>query len=164
MKYLLTTLMIALLVPGEFRQAEKDRRTVYFYFFNDRSSQSERLNKTLGRISDSLIFSNIELIVKPRNKKGVTYNCIYVNNAIVFNKVGDITDTTEHINLSFDITLDENKKKLKLTIPYSYLFRNTDEKSQTSISVERKNGKLYYIVLSKLDYPFITSSMYVKPR
>jgi len=164
MKYILLILMLALVGQCYAQKSTTDKRVIYFYYIKPHMSRVELLSKTLGRISDSLMFNDIELIIETKNKRVDTVQCVYTNNTIIYNKIDTTINKIKNIRMSFNIALKNNKKQLKLTIPYKKIFDNTDENSDVSISVERKSRKLYYVVVSKLDYPFIASSIYVKPN
>ena len=163
-KYILIILMIALVGRRYARKPKTDKRVVYFYYFRPHISRVENLTKTLGRLSDSLVFSHIELITETPNNRVDTFRCVYTNNTIIYNEIDTITNRIMHMRMSFTITLKNSNRQLTLTIPYKKIFDNTDENSDVSISVERKSRKLYYVNISKLDYPFIASSVYVKPN
>lgn len=140
-----------------------DKRRILFYSFDSTDSKLEIISKSLGRLSDTLLISDIKLITERSNGIIDTINCKYSNNSIFFTKIDSSQKDILKIYLSIKLNFSIYKKQFdeRLTFPYKTIFEQTDKNSDISISFDRKKNNLYRISISKLDYPFIVSTQYL---
>ena len=140
-----------------------EKKRILFYSFDSTNSKTEIISKSLGRLSDSLLISDIKLITERSNGIIDTINCKYFNNSIFFTKIDTSQKDILKIFLSVKLNFSIYKKQFdeRLTFPYKTIFEQTDKNSDISISFDRKRNNLFRISISKLDYPFIVSTQYL---
>ena len=139
-----------------------EKRNILFYFFDTTNSKTEFTSKILGRKSDSLLISDVELLVENNNSVVDTIKCKYKNNTVFFNKITSPENNFIKILLSVRLKLSIYRKQYdeRLTLNYTQFYKQTNESSDISISFIRERNNLFRISISKLDFPFIIASQY----
>jgi hypothetical protein len=150
-------LAIAFLSNGQ-ESKNLDKRHILFYLFNNKTTQSERVSKTLGKSPDSLIMRNIELIFENNNGDNDTIKCNYKNNTILFSQMAESKDSITNIFLSVELNIKNKQRPFneRLTVPFKNFYMQTNDKSDISIVFDRKRNNLFLVTISKLDFPFIS--------
>lgn len=163
MKSILVIIFISCSCIGNMyaQSVTSDKRHIYFYYISNKLKKNIILKKQFNHLSDSSLISGIQMILNDSTNTFDTIPCKYTNNSITFPIIDSSFRNRGMIYLSFQLNM--RKKKFtyneRLTIPFSFILNNSNNNSDITITFERIRNNMFHLSISKVDFPFIVSTL-----